>query len=800
MSETGPEPPAVTVGGALRACRLDRGLTQEELAESAGLSVRAIRDLERARAVPRRRTVELLARALKLDQDTWKHLDGAVRASRVSRRTQNPDAAGLPPQPPVAHYSPAERAPAAYRPAQLPHDVVDFVGRQVELGRLRALADEAAAGSTPGTRICVLDGPGGVGKTALAVHLGHAVADRFPDGQLYIDLCGFHPDQPPVSSTAALGAFLRAAGVDAARVPVDPDERAAMFRSVLAGKRVLIVLDNAASARQVRALLPGRASCLALVTSRSRLADLVARDGAVRITLEAFSHRVAVELLTSVIGPDRVCEDPEAADRLARSSGYLPLALRMTAEHVLAHDRLPLRALAAELSREHRRTDPLSDDDDAPVRWVITWSRQSLDSGAARLFRVLGADPGLDITPPAAAALADRPQGRVRQLLDELTSRNLLADDGGGRYRLHDLTRVYTTDHAGPGVAQSAAERELAARRLTRWYLAAAVAADRMIAPRRHRGPLDAVTSEHELPQFESHQDATAWCDRESANLVGATRHAAAAGDHATAWQIPWALLSYFDLRKAWDEWLWTHEIGLASARASGDRFGEAAILTGLGHAHYYPRRFADATDCYRRAGRLWREIGDRRGEAAILNAVGNVHLEQRDLDQALDHYRDALRIDRAIGDRHGEGVVLNNLAETHCELGAFDRALDYASAALAASRETGYRRIEAFSLCHLARALAATGSLGEALARFDDAIAVSSRAGDRQVEAWAFDYLGRALASAGRGTEARRHWDRAVDLFAQLGDPQAIDVRERLAALPATHQATGLDDNPDVA
>jgi tetratricopeptide (TPR) repeat protein/transcriptional regulator with XRE-family HTH domain len=625
MTETEPEPSAAALGRALLACRLDRGLTQEELADEAGLSVRTIRGLERSRVVPRRTTIGLLADALKLEPETRSHLDALLRASRVPRQARRADA--WPQWSPTADGAPGEDAPAACRPAQLPHDLASFVGRQVELARLCALAEEAAHG----TRICVLDGPGGVGKTALVVRLGHAAADRFPDGQLYIDLHGFHPGQPPVAAAAALGAFLRALGGDEARVPADADERAAQFRSALADKRVLIILDNAASAEQVKPLLPGRSNCLVMVTTRSHLVGLA----------------------------------------------------------IWAHARLSLRSLSAESVEQHR--------------------------GTALLL-------------PASA--------------DSVPTRS------------------------------------------PHWYLAAAVAAGHRIAPRRYSGPLGEAPAERELPRFVSHLDAASWCDKESANLVAATRNAATAGDYATAWQIPWALLPYFDLRKAWDTWRCTHEIGLASARVSGDRFGEAAMLTGLGLVHYYPRRFAEATECYERAGRLWREAGDSWGEATILNALGNVHLEQRDLGGAIDRYRSALKINRVNDDRHAEGVVLNNLAETHCELGAFDRALEYASAAITVNRGTGYRRMEAFSLCHLARALAATGSLDDAISRFCEAIDVSSVIGDRQVEAWAFDYLGGVLAAAGQASEARLHWIRAIDLFDDLGDPQAADVRERLVHL----------------
>lgn len=786
--------PATASGAWLRQTRVDRGLTQEELADHTGLSVRAIRDLEAGRAVPRWRTVDLLADVLGLGREESSRFEDLVRAGRARRKGEasHADLDALLVQVPSTGESGSRPQPPRYRPAQLPHDVTDLVGRQREIARLDELAEAIADGARPAAGVCVIDGPGGIGKTALAVHFGHHAVNRFPDGQLYADLRGFHVGQRPVAPSTVLGAFLRSVGVPAGMVPTDPDERSALFRSVLAGRRMLIVLDNATSASQVRALLPGASGCLVLVTSRRRLAGLVSRDAAVRITLEPLDREAAIGLLANTIGRDRVADDPPAADALAELSGDLPLALRITAEHVLAHSKTDLRVLVAELSAQASQAESRPGGGIGPARSAIAWSGHGLDPTLARFLQALATTPTLDITPRAAAALADRPARQARRLLDGLVERGLLDGDADGRYRLHDLLRAHAFERCDDRDAQGRAERRLSAGRMIRWYLAASVAADRAIAPHRHRGPLESVSSEHELPVFASHQEAAGWCDREAANLVASARHAAARGEHRAAWQLPWALLSYFDLRKSWDDWLDTYRIGLAAARAGHDRFGEAAILTGLGRLHYYPRRFAQALAYYRHAGGLWREIGDRHGEASILNAIGNVHLARRAYGAALDHYGNALAIDRAVGYRHGEGVVLNNLAETHCDLRAFERALDYASVAVAINHETGFRRMEAFSLCHLARAEAATGRMRDARGHFAEAIDLAGLIGDRQVEAWALDYLGLAEAAAGARREAREHWLRAARLFGELGDPQGADVRGRLALAGRTDPVSG--------
>lgn len=760
-------------GAMLRALRLDRGLTQEELAEGAGLSVRAVGDLERGRAVPHRDTVGRLSAALQLDEEPRRRLTALARSSWATQQR-----AGAPPVEPAAAIqpSPAERGPSA-PPAQLPRDMPDFVGRDRELDRL--------VESTARHRgdIWVIDGLGGVGKTALAVRFGHRVADRFPDGQLYLDLRGFDLDQPPVAPSAALSHFLHALGIDARWQPTGLDELAATFRSALAGRRVLIVLDNAASTEQARALLPGAAGCLVLVTSRHRLTGLAARYGVRRITLGTLDPASAVALLTSITGAERAGREPGALDDLARLCGFLPLALRIAAERARTQA-ASLNALVADLADERRRLDLLmTDDEGTSVRAVFSWSYRALEPAAARLFRLLGLHPGPDFTVRVAVALADEDAHKVRRLVDLLAGAHLIEQPGADRYCFHDLVRAYAFERASTD--EPAAQLEAAAGRLIRWHLAAAVAADRLIAPQRYQPGLDDVAAEHEPPPQRTYREAVAWCDAELGNVVAVVRLASAIGQHALAWRLALALAGYLDLRRPWSAWLTTHQIGLDSARQDRDRLGEAAILTSLGLAYYYPRMFAEAEDCYRRALTLWRELGDRRGEAVILNAAANIRLETRAFDQAIENYRQALALYRAAGDRRGEGVVLGNLAEASCELGRFGEVFEYAPAALQAARETGNQRSGVLSLCHLARAIAATRGLAEAEAHFRHAVEMARDADDRHVEAWALDYLGTALLQAGRAADAARPWQRATALFDALHDPQAISLRTRLSSLP---------------
>ena len=467
MSETGTAPGGF--GDLLRSYRQSAALTQEELAGLAQLSPRAVWDLECGRTQrPRRSTVDGLIRALPLDDRQARLLAVAARPALI--RAAEQESVG-------AHAGPAARrhilhgpgsparldgalagsgrwplpAPAAL--AQLPHATSAFTGRGPELARLDRLARAEPGASSP--VICLIDGPPGAGKTALALRFAHQVADQYADGQLHANLRGFGPDHNRLPAQDALGRLLTDLGAAPSRIPAGLDARAGLFRSVLAGRRMLIVLDNAASADQVRPLLPGQPGCLILVTSRNRLGGLTARDGAHRITLGILTPADSLTLLARIAGQDRIDADPGAAAVLARQCGHLPLALAIIADSISSRAGVSLAALAGELAGETDRLDALTvpGDPSTGVRAAISWSYRTLAPEPTRLFRRLGLHHGPHISlPAAAAAAAGTGTTAARQLLDQLTSAHLLEESGHGHYVFHDLLRLYAAEQVPPGI------------------------------------------------------------------------------------------------------------------------------------------------------------------------------------------------------------------------------------------------------------------------------------------------------------------------------------------------------------
>jgi NB-ARC domain len=429
-------------------------------------------------------------------------------------------------------------------PAQLPHDVAGFTGRELELAALDSLAQGEA-----GTAVVIsaIDGVAGIGKTALAVHFGHRVAAAYPDGQLYANLRGFDPDYPPLAPHDVLARFLRALGADPAQTSMDLDEMAGLYRSLLSSRRILVILDNAATAEQIRPLLPGTAGCLALVTSRNRLSGLAARDGARRLTLDVLPPAEAVALLASIVGSERVAAEPAAAGTLAWLCGWLPLALRITADRAVAHRHLTLSELVDELTIEHGRLDVLSADEPATqIRAVFSWSYRALPAEPARAFRLLSLHGGQDISAPAAAALIGAAVSRTRQLLAALTGGHLLEEVGRDRYQFHDLVRVYAAECAR--ISEPESQRTAAICRLLTWYLHTADAFARTLYPDAPHPRLDPPEQPCEPLVFTTRRQAVDWAQTEFANLMPVARQVGAIGDDATAWKLAIALLGAFAL------------------------------------------------------------------------------------------------------------------------------------------------------------------------------------------------------------------------------------------------------------
>jgi tetratricopeptide (TPR) repeat protein/transcriptional regulator with XRE-family HTH domain len=768
-------------GRLLRRYRHAVGLTQEELADRARISSRAVWDLECGRTHrPRRSTVNALVAALELSESDATQL---ARAARLAPGTDG--AAGCVGEEDNERNSRDAGDPGRSRahgddwltnvpPAQLPHDVAGFVGRRSELAQMNAAVASRLTSSRSGPMaIIVIDGPPGIGKTALAVHWAHQTAHTFQDGQLYIDLHGFSSRRPCLSPADALRHLLRGLGVAAERVPADLGEASAMFRSLVAGKRALLVLDNAADPAQVRPLLPGSPSILVVATSRNRLSGLIARDGAHRITLGVLSHEESAAALAHVIGPERIAAEPAAAADVATLCGHWPLPLRVAAERAAARPRIMLADLVRELTVEQDQLDALATDDDVitAVRPALSWSYEALPDDAALMFRLAGLHRGPDLSIPAAAVLADTTRTEALRLLTMLASVHLLEEAACGRYRFHDLLHAYAVERAG--TEDSAQRRDAAVHRIALWYLQAADAADRLLIPGRRRPPLQRADHGHQPLTFHSRGQALTWCEQERGNLVAMVQMAAEHQQHEVAWQLPAALWGFFDLRKHCADWMTTHRIGIASARRAGSKMGEAWLLNHLGTNYWRKGQFDDAITSYRQALTLWRDLGDRRNEAGTMNNLGVVASDLGRFHDSISYLSQCLAVHHALGDRRGEALALNNLAETYREMGRPDFAVVPLERAVAIQRELMDRSHigEGMTLHSLGAAYLAIGDYGLAITHLQASLGCLRGAGDRYGEGVTLHSLGAAYRLAGRHEDAITHLACAVQVKRELGD-----------------------------
>ncbi|MBV8542175.1 MAG: tetratricopeptide repeat protein [Pseudonocardiales bacterium] len=682
--------------------------------------------------------------------------------------------------------SPTGRAPGSVSvPRQLPADVTHFTGRNAELATLDAFLAQDEGDRPAVMVIAAVAGTAGVGKTALVVHWAHRVRDRFPDGQLFIDLRGYDPG-PPMAPQQALEEFLRALEVPAERIPAGVGARAALYRSVLDGRRVLIVLDNANTAEQVRPLLPGSAPCRVVVTSRSRLSGLVARDGASRVTLDLLPPAEAIALLRHVIADRRVAAEPESTAELASRCAYLPLALRIAAERALTHPHVTLGDLAGELAVVHNRLDLLAtgdEDETTTVRAVFSWSYHALPSDAARTFRLLGLHAGPDISAPAAAALTDTTPAQARRLLETLVGWHLIEETGADRYRLHDLLRVYAAERAK--AEETDHDRAAAVRRVLTWYLHTGDAADRILNPHRRRIPLESPEVACSPLEFTGYAQALSWCEVQRANLVAAIRQADEADEHLIACRLPLALWGFFDLRKHWADLIATYNIGRTAAQHLHDRKVEAWTLGAVGMAYFHLRQHDEAFDHYQCSLAISREIDDQWAEAISLTGLSQACFYLGRHKEALDYSQQALSISQGIDDPWSETFALVNIGAVHRKLQHFQDALDYFQRALAVVRHAHDRSGEATVLHNLGATYRDLQRLEDALEYFQRAHITYREISDRWGEARTLLNIGDILRKFNQTEAAATYWRQALPIFEDFKDSvKAAKIRACLETL----------------
>jgi DNA-binding SARP family transcriptional activator/tetratricopeptide (TPR) repeat protein len=740
-------------------------------------------------------------------------------------------------QVPEPAVTPARPAAIPAQPAQLPPDQPSFVGRQVQLEKLDRLVGEQTTVAGRTVVVSAIAGTAGVGKTALAVHWAHRSRTRFPDGQLYVNLRGYAPG-PPVRPAAALAGFLAALGVPTERIPVTLDEASALFRSLLADRRMLVVLDNAADADQVRPLLPAAKGCLVLVTSRDRLGGLIARDGAVRLNLDVLTADEAYQLLSEVIGPHRVAAEPGATADLARMCAYLPLALRIAAANLSEYPDRRISGYVADLRAGDRLSAlAVAGDEQTAVRTALDLSYHDLPSAAARLFRLTGLVPGPEVTTDAAAALAGISAEQAAALVDRLVCAHLLTMQGPDRYTCHDLLRSYADELCRRD--DEAAERAAAVARLYRYYLAHTRAALALLRPDTARLPAEPDDPEPPQATFTNRPAAAAWLDAERPNLMAAVVRAA---DEATseetdkavdgadrrrmAVRLADALRGYFWMRTLVFDWLTVAQCALTAARRDGNRCAEAAAELSLGDALHSHGEYREAICHHEQALALARRCGWQVGEATILNNLGTVHQRAGELRRALDLYQQSLALRERLGDsasqsgpllnlgtvtsligdlrsakeyharaialfesigsQQGVGLALANLGETCHRLGHLAEARRHLTRALAVLNEVRHNGLIATVLSHLADLDADTAQPEPALERIRSALTILQTVDDSRYEPGVLNAAGQVHRRLGQPVEASGYHERALGLARETG------AREHeigaLAGLAFTH------------
>ena len=689
----------------------------------------------------------------------------------------------------------ARMSPSRPLPAQLPADISDFTGRAALVrdmcGRLEAAGRDPAAPAP----VIVLLGSGGIGKSSLACHVAHRVRDRFPDGQLYANLRG--ATDRPLAPGHVLTRFIHDLAGTETNVPDEDEDKAGLFRSLLSGLRVLIMLDDARNSAQLRLLLPGTsAGSGVIVTSRDGLWGL---EGCVRLAVGELAMPDARQLLGCVIGIERVAAEPDASDEVLAACAGLPLAIRIAAGRLVARASWQVRDLADRLADQERRLSELEVDDLA-VRSCFAFGYANLpaalpgEADPASAFRALGSWPGPDIGLDAVAALMRQPRSRVEPALERLVDAHLLQTTRPGRYRFHDLLSIYAAERCR--AEDPPEQRDASMRSVLDWYRDTAVAATGALetgkhlkrdpSPARHPGsrrvPPDAVMV------FADHNAGLDWCEAERANLLIAVEIAAARGLHDVTWRLADSLWPFYHFRKYWTDWESTHRFGLAAARDAGDARGEASMLAGLGVLSCQRERFDEALDHLRQARTLCRGADDEIVLGRVLNNLGIALASRGRYDEAIEHLRGALWIRRHMGYRYGEAVLSGNLAEVYRRAGRLHEALAAARQSLSLLETTGGRFQQATGLNCTGDILSDLGRHREAVVNFRRALDMRRQMGDRAGEAATLRSLAGSLLCLDSAAEAGDCLRQALTIHREMGDDSAEAlVASQLATVGTT-------------
>lgn len=684
-------------------------------------------------------------------RDAWRRVQAAATATPKAATAPAPAAAGSAGSTADAR----RRGPLAVVPHQLPPVPGGFHGRA---GELAALDEALAAGAdADAARLVLVTGTAGVGKTALALRWAHAVAERFDGGQLFLHLRGFG-GAAPLAAHDALGLLLTASGVPGDAIPSDPDGRLGLYRSVTAGRRLLVFLDDARDPAQVRHLIPG-AGCLVVVTSRDRLDGLVARDGARRVVVGRMDSADAVGLLRASIGPRSVEAEPDAAADLAAACGYLPLALRIAAAHAMD----PRWRTLGEYTEALRTPDRLAaldvpGDPDAAVRPAFDVSYRALRPQARRLFRLLGVQPGRDLAPEGVAVLLGEPAG-AREALAELHVAHLVEPADQDRFGMHDLLVLYARERSADEDAGQ--HRSAAVARLLGWYLARADAAAHQLYPGFRRLPVPPADSTAGLPDgvpvaFADTGAALSWLDAEAATLVTVIQTAAGLGFPRHAWLLADVLRGYFHIRMATAFWPITARAGLDAAVQAGDDEAQAAMWLNLGTVAWATNDLDAAEDAWQRSLEIARRTDDLLRQAGLLNNLGMLSRDRDRLDRAAGEYLASMEAFRGAGDAYGEITALNNLSSVRRELGLLAEAREDSLRAAGMAREIGDRMGESNGLHYAGTACLESDRLPEAAELLRQALDLSREIGNTYGEVFIRARLAQALAGLGRAAEAR--------------------------------------------